>query len=342
MSHRFILAFSVFIVSISAGAQPGGNTVFNSMDIPVSSRAAALGGHFIAMKDGDITLGAINPSLLDSSSTGKLALGFVDYFAGSHSGYASYAHPLNEKVTLGAGLQYLSYGTMNETDITGQTIGQFSAGDYQFTAGAGYRIDSVFSAGVNLKLMYSDIAGYSALAVATDYSATFVHPDKKFTAAAVLRNIGVSLDSYLGEKQKLPFDIQLGITKRLAHAPFRFVLTATNLQKWDLTYDDGSTQTIDPVTGAVVTNNQFGFGDKLMRHLTLGSEFIISPNIFLRIGYNYRVRQELKVSERPGTAGFTYGLECRVKRFQLGYARAIYHLAGPSNHFTLSTSLRNW
>jgi hypothetical protein len=78
-----------------------------------------------------------------------------------------------------------------------------------------------------------------------------------------------------------------------------------------------------------------------MRHVTLGTEFIITPNIFLRVGYNYRRRQELKIAEKPGTAGFSFGFECKVNRFQIGYGRAIYHLAGPSNHFTVTTNLRN-
>lgn len=298
-----------------------------------------MGGHFIAMKDGDINLAAQNPSLLDSASCNKLGMNFIDYFSGTHLGSASFAYQLKPKVTLGANLRYMSYGKTDETDITGNVVGQFSAGDYQFTAGAGYSIDSLFNAGANLRLVYSVIAGYSSFAVATDYAATYCHPGKNFTASALIRNIGFSFHGYTDEKQKLPFDIQLGITKRLAHAPFRFSLVATNLNKWDLTNVGENNAVIDPISGQESGQQKFEFGDKLMRHLALGAEFIITPNIFLRIGYNYRRRQELKVSEKPGTAGFSYGFEFKVNRFQVGYGRAIYHLAGPANHFTVTTNI---
>jgi hypothetical protein len=31
-----------------------------------------------------------------------------------------------------------------------------------------------------------------------------------------------------------------------------------------------------------------------------------------------------------------------VRRFRIDYGRAIYHAAGPANHFTVSTNLGSW
>jgi len=42
----------------------------------------------------------------------------------------------------------------------------------------------------------------------------------------VIKNAGYQVTTYAGEPhQKLPFEIQAGISQRLAYAPFRFSLT---------------------------------------------------------------------------------------------------------------------
>jgi len=99
---------------------------------------------------------------------------------------------------------------------------------------------------------------------------------------------------------------------------------------------------VDPVSGEVVDDNSFEFGDMLMRHIVLGAELLISDNINIRLGYNYRRRQELKINDRPGTAGLSWGVGFKISRFEISYGRASYHLAGPSNHFTLTTNLSSW
>ena len=81
-----LLSGLFFLFSLSANAQLGGTTVFNSLNISGSARAAAMGGNFLSMKDGDINLVSANPSLLDSNSNGKLSFSYVDYFAKTNFG----------------------------------------------------------------------------------------------------------------------------------------------------------------------------------------------------------------------------------------------------------------
>ena len=138
--------------------------------------------------------------------------------------------------------------------------------------------------------------------------------------------------------------MQIGICKRPRHAPFRFHLIASNLQKWDLTYTNSNAAVVtDPVTGQVIeTKAKFEFGDKLMRHMTIGTEVLLGENFTINIGYNYRRRQELKMPDRPATAGVSFGFGMKVKKFNLSYGRAIYNASGPSNHLTISTQLGQW
>jgi hypothetical protein len=343
---RTLAILLLFFAQLNVFAQLGGKTVFNSLNIYGSARIAAMGGVYLAPKDGDINLMACNASLMDSSMSGKLALSYVDYYAHTNMGYVAYAHSLrNKRYTLGGTLQYINYGKMERLDPLGNDIGEYTAGDYNLMLCAAYQMDSLWSLGTTLKTVYSSLDTYYSLANALDFSATYHKKSRKFTAAFVLRNVGIQWRTYVkGTRDKLPVELMVGFTKQPRHAPFRFAAMFTNLQKWDLTYDNPNAVVVtDPTTGeTIVQEAKFQFGDKLMRHVVLGTEVVISDNFQLRVGYNYQRRQELKLVNRPAMAGFSLGLGFKVKRFNLSYGRAIYHAAGPANHITVATDLNMW
>lgn len=325
----------------SAWAQLGGESTFNSLNVPSSARAAALGGSAIGIKDGDLNLAIFNPALLDSNTHRNLALSYVNYFSDVNFGYASYAHQIDSLTVISGGIQYVDYGKFTARDINSQEIGTFSAGDYAAIVGIGRKIDSTFSVGANVKFLYSSIDQYSASAGAIDLAGNYYNKKRNFSASLLFRNLGTQFKSYNSDsRENLPVDIQFGISKRLKHAPLRFSIVADNLQKWDIRPNsEKDAVEIDPVTGEVISSNKFEFGDILMRHLNLGTEILISDNLQLRFGYNYRRRKELQVTEKPGTVGLSYGISMKISRFHLSYGRATYHLAGPSNNFTISTLL---
>lgn len=344
LKKRLLLLFAVLILPFCTTAQLGGQTVFNVFNIPASARAAALGGNYFAIKDSDIHLAQINPSLLDSTMSEKLGMSYVDYFDGINMGYASYARYINPKITTGATMQFSSYGKQTEYDPLGYDIGEFYAADYALILGVGYQYDSSWSIGANLKTIYSNLANYSSLALALDAGATYSNEEKRFTASLLMRNLGAQIKTYTANsREKIPLDFQIGITKQPAHAPFRLSLVYENMQQWDLSYVNPNKVVItDPITGNPVEERTWVFGDRLMRHLIFGTEFLLSENAHIRVGYNYRRRQELKISDRPGTAGLSFGLGIKVSRFHLSYARAIYHWGGPSNTFSITTNLSHW
>ncbi len=79
-----------------------------------------------------------------------------------------------------------------------------------------------------------------------------------------------------------------------------------------------------------------------MRHLVIGGEFMPTRNFSLRVGYNYRRRQEMKINSKLGTVGFSWGLAFRVSRFHFSYSRSAYHLVGSPNYITISTNLKSF
>jgi hypothetical protein len=342
LAQKVLFILAVLFVK-SGISQLGGVTSFTHLNIPGSARVAAMGGSYFTMKDGDVHLMQFNPSLLDSNMHNKMGLSFVDYFDGIAMGYATFARQVKPKITAGATMQYLNYGKQAELDALGFEMGEFQAADYALTLSGGYQYDSLWSMGLSVKTLYSALANYASFAVAVDGAVTYNKPSRGFAASLLISNLGAQITSFTSQKEKLPFQMQIGLVKRPAHAPFRLSVVYSNIQQWNLGFDNPTATVItDPITGEVIEENTWEFGDDLMRHVTLGSEFILSKNFNIRVGYNYRRRQELKLEDKPGTAGFSYGFGLRVSKFHLSYGRAIYHLAGPSNHFSVTTSISEW
>ena len=155
--------------------------------------------------------------------------------------------------------------------------------------------------------------------------------------------MGLQISTYYGEDRgPIPFEIQAGISKKLQHAPFRMSIIVRNLEKWDLTYSDqdNGQGNIDPATGLLKSESGFvDFSDKLMRHLIFGIEFLPSESFMLRLGYNYRQHKEMKLSTLSTFAGFSIGLGVKLSAFNISYGRAVYHVSGASNMFSVSTNI---
>ena len=338
MKHLYSFIISSFIF-VSAHAQIGGTATFASLDLVNSAREAALGGNLICVKDGDINLAIKNPSLLDSSMDSQLALSYVNYFTDINYGYVAFAKAIPKYGFFDIGMQYINYGTFALTDETGIQTGEFSAGDYTLNMGWGHELKYGFSVGANLKNMYSHIESYSAYGLATDLAGTYSNEKYMFTAALLIKNIGVEVKPYVsGNRERLPLDIQLGISKRLSHMPFRLSIIADHLEKPNISFTDPTETTTDIVTQEV-TQIEPGLGTKIAEHFIFGGEFLPSKHFSLRFGYNFRRRSELGIDAKMGFVGFSWGFGVKISMFQLSYAMATYHLGGTSNNFTITTNL---
>lgn len=326
-----------------ASSQIGGNTNFQVLQAVSPARVAALGGNALAVKDGDLNLGLIAPSLLDSTASGQVALGFNRLFGEASISHAGYAHHVRGLGTISVGILSLNYGAFEMTDEAGINTGTFNAGEYVFQAGIARQLDDYFSIGANVKFALSELAEYKATAIAVDMSGTYYNPENGFTATLMMRNIGRSLSSYHpGMDESLPFEIQAGISKRLDKAPIRFGIIYENGQVWRLSEDLSGVTTTDPLTGQPVQVDNDGFVETLGRHLVFNTELLFSENFHIRLGYNYNRRQELKIDDRPGLSGFTYGFGLKISKFHLSYGRATYSLAGVSNHFAVSVKFEDF
>jgi hypothetical protein len=346
MKRAFLSALLlVCIAGWSAMAQIGGHYTYAFLNLTNSARVASLGGKSVSIYGDDLNMPFHNPSLLNSSMNQHIVMNYIGYFAGIKYGYVSYARDYGTKGTFAVGMHYSNYGTFTSANEAGIATGQFQASDYALNLMYSRKIDSLFSVGINIKPLYSSLETYNSLGIAADLGVTYHNPASLFTAAFVLKNMGTQLIGYYdgAEREHMPFEIQAGVSQKLLHAPFRFSLTLQQLQKLDLTYESSISKNniiADPMNGEKLGKNKYEvFGDKLMRHAILGMEFMPGENFYVNLGYNYQRRQELKVPVSTGMVGFSWGFGIKINKYRFSFGRATYHLAGASNHFSLSVNL---
>ncbi len=334
---KLIIVF-LLLLSMAALAQKGGESTYSFLGLANAARVAALGGEVVSLRDDDINMVFHNPALLSADMHNNLALNYVNYFAGVNYGYAAYGYSAGEIGNFGAGMHYVNYGTFDRTDELGNSQGTFKASEYALNLFYSRSfLDSALTAGVNLKPIYSSLEQYSSFGLALDLGLSYYLSSSLTTFGLVLKNMGMQITSYTSNRESLPFEIQAGVTQGLAHAPFRFTLTFQHLERWNLSYtvqDDDLSFSND--------SEQSGFdrfADNLMRHVVIGTEFLIGENFHVDLGYNYKRRKEMMVNARPGMVGFSAGFGFRVSKFHFSFGRASYHLAGGTSHFSLTTNL---
>ena len=331
--HLFFLALLPTLVL----AQTGGSVTYQILQFPVSSRIAVLNNP-IAILDSDLNLGIYNPALLNPKMNDGFGLNFVDYFSDINMVSAAYAFPFKEIGTVGLSIKSLSLGKFTHTNQQAEELGFFRANEQLLTAGFGKQLHDKWSVGVAVNILFSDLESYQSFGIATDLGATYYNTESQFTASILAQNIGRQITSYNGVNEALPFEVKLGLSKKLEHLPFRFSIGYNHLETWDLTYNYNPIFTTDPISGEQVINTE-SFGQKLFSHFTTSGELSIGKHLQLRMGYDAQRRHELIVNSFLGMVGFSWGIGIKISHFYINYGRATYHLAGSPNYFSISSNL---
>ena len=324
----------------------GGKGTYQFLYLTNAPHFAALGGNNISLIEEDPALAYHNPALLTDSMQKHFALNYVNYFSDINYGYAGYAMKMKSKGTVGIGIHYINYGDFIQADETGNITGDFTASEYAFNLMYSRSLDSSFRVGVNIKPVISVFETYRSYGVVADAGVLYYNHKRLFSAGLVLKNFGTQIKPYTEKNyEPIDFDIQLGITKKLKHAPIRISITAQHLEDWNLVYSDPNSQDnqTDLITGETKKKSYVSRkGDELMRHLIFGTELILSKNFYIGFGYNYQRRKDMVEETRPYMVGTSWGFGMRISKFHINYARASYHLSGASNLFSISTNLADF
>lgn len=328
----------LLVLTYPSVAQIGGEQTFRFLSLTHSARLAAMGGGHVALGDStDLNMPFHNPALLRPTMSDQVLVNYVNYLADIHFGYASYAWNFPRFGTFAAGMHYINYGRFSETFPDGTYSGaDFSAAEYALNLIWSNHFRRI-QYGINVKPLLSVFERYQSVGLAMDAGVLYASRNGRTQMGLSARNFGLQITTYYtdGQREALPFDLQAGISHRLAQVPLLISLTAHNLNHWELSKPDE-----DLDAGSFFPPSE-GYGKQLMRHLIAGAEFMPSPNFTIRGGYNYHLRQELKHNERLSTVGLSAGFGVKVKRFRFDYATTRYHIAGTSSHFTLAFSLQN-
>ena len=328
-----------------AVSQVAGMDNLSVLDMTASARTAALGMDYLPLDDNDINLAVDNPSFLSRSYHNAIAFSYVGMFSHVGVGQVSYARDFGRPGVFAATLKYHNYGLFDGYDEYDNSTGKFYAADIALVISWGLRIDSSFSFGVNVKPALSQYESYTAFAIAFDMAASYLHPNHRFAATVIGRNVGAQFFFGKAKAGWVPFEISAAISYKLKNAPFRFFLNLSELQRWNMISEDqlNPSSSTDPFTGEVTTRSGASkFFDNAGRHVLAGVELNIGKSFFLRFGYNFRQMREMQSSTGFNASGFSYGIGLRIKGFEFSYARNNYHLMQAPNYFTITTNIERF
>ncbi len=342
MNKKLVYLIILITFASNIRAQDHSPVSFSALNLRSSARVAALGMDFLAWKTNDIGIGISNPSLIDSNMHNQINIGYTDLFAGIWQGHIAYSRTFNKVGSLGFGLNYVGYGQFKRTEASGDEFGEFSANDYMFTIAWSKQLEDNLFIGVSLKPVFSQYESYSSSAIAFDLAATYTNQRFNMDWTIMARNFGSQIKQFNNIKEKLPFDLAIGMSKELTHAPFRLFVMANNLHKWDLRENDPlrPRDRLDPFTGEIKReNNILSILDNGFRHIELGVDFHPSKLFYIAFGYSWKQSREMYLDDALSLAGISYGFGFNYRRYSFRFARNEYHRFGSPNHIGLSVKL---
>lgn len=302
----------------------GGNTVFNFLRLPATPQLTALGGVNVSQISSDAGLAFNNPALLKPSMHTQMNTVFNSLYDGISSYHLSLAY-YQKKINTSFqwGLNYLHYGNIQQTDASGNVMGLFRPTDWVMQVSASRSYLTRWNYGAAFKFINSNYGPYRSNGLAVDVGVLFHDSSKLFSASVLAKNMGTQLKKYDGtDPDDLPFDLQLGVTKRLENSPFSFSFTAHHLHQFDIRYNDAGFNSDNGFAND--STGKFTF-DKLFRHFVLATTIYLGDKVEIAAGYNYLRRKELNIENTGnGLTGFSLGASLVLSKLQVRYARSHY------------------
>ncbi len=294
-----LLAQSAFSESFTSSAK--GTTAGTFLELGVGGRATAMGGAYTAVAD-DATALYWNPAGLASVEKHAATFMHAAYLQSSFYDYGAYAQSLGDgDGAFGASFQYLSAGSLTETDANFNSVGTFTPNDLALTAGYGRAVGGG-AVGASVKYIRSSIL-QTAQTAAVDLGALspWVCAGKLRLGAALL-NAGGTL-KYEQSSENLPLTLKAGGAYRAS-------------RDWLWSADVAAPRDNAP-------------------YFALGTEYLFpltgSWSFAGRMGYSSQTMLDV-----TGVTGFSVGIGLGSGGLAFDYAFAPYGGVGITNRFSLS------
>ena len=330
---RYFLQIVVLLIVVQLQAQVGGEKSYEFVNIPHSAKLSGLGGINISSANNDVNMLFSNPALVGEALDGHLSFNYLTYFANTSMSSFAYAYKLKSLGTLSGGVQYLNLGVIDSYNASGNLIGTVNSSELNTTTAFAHKIDN-FQIGGSLKWVNSSIAENRSNAILFDFGGVFIHPEKDFTVGMVIKNVGFVINEYTAtSSSSLPFDLQVGVTYKPEHMPFRFSISTYNIFEKNVLESNNIDNT---------TFEEHSTFDKVLARFVIGTELVFNEHVNLRIGYNHYNRENLRLEQVGGLAGISLGLMIKIKKIEFAYSYGGYHANAGINNFTIATNVNRF
>ena len=333
------LLILVFFTTNNVVSQIAGESTYQFLNISSSPRQLALGGKVLTNFDYDVSQALYNPSVINGEMDNNIALNFFNYFADINYGSAAYAYTLdNRGNTLHFGISYINYGDFEGYNELGEATNNFTGNEAALSVGYGSKFkDLPIYYGVNFKLITSKFEQYNSVGIASDIGFYYKDEDLKLDVALVVRNIGVQIKPYDSIREKLPFEVDIGISQLVENAPIKWHITIENIQKWPIGLSNPSRLIID--LDGNITEEKVTLMNDLLRHVIFGAELFPKSLFNLRLGYSFRRGEELRIIDEKNFSGLSFGFGIKFNKLRFNYSHARYSSASNISFLGLQLDL---
>ena len=331
------IACTVLLLTNLVGfAQIGGRSVYQFLNLVTSPRQAALGGKTITIYDSDVNQAHFNPATINAEMDNKLALNYGSYFGEVTYGTAAYAYTYDRHLqTFHAGVNYVNYGSFDGYDENGQQTSNFTGSEIALSFGYAYNVPFTdFYIGANAKLISSTLESYNSFGAAIDIGGLFIDERNDVNWALVIRNIGTQITPYAETREKLPLEVLVGVSQLMENVPIRWHLTLENMQQWNIAFSNPNRAEGSLDGGS--TPEKVSVFNNALRHVVVGAELFPDKGFNIRLGYNFRRAEELRILEQRNFSGISVGIGLKIRKLKFNYSYSRYTLAANTSLFGLT------
>jgi hypothetical protein len=338
--NKKLYFFLFLLISTTAFSQVGGRSTYQFLNLVNNPRQAALGGKIVTNYDYDPIQGMFNPASINPAMDNQLSINYSNYIGDVNYGSAAYAYLWDRRTqVLHTGITYINYGKFDGFDEQGNATNSFSGGEVALSFGHARNIAFTnFHVGANVRLISSKLEQYSSFGGSLDIAVMYVYEDWDLHITAVGRNIGTQFTPYDEIYEPLPFELILGISQTLQNIPIRWHFTLENMQRWKVAFANPNRDENDLEGNS--TSEKINFIDNAFRHMIVGVELFPESGFNIRLGYNLRRAEELRIVEQRAFAGLSAGFSIKLNKLRLSYAYSQYSTAANSSFFGLNIDLQ--
>lgn len=338
MLRKLVFLLSL-LLSATTFSQIGGKSVYQFLNLAQSPRQAALGGKTVTVVDYDVNQAFYNPATINEKMSNRLSANYGSYYGEVSYGTAAYAYTYDQHLqTFHAGISYINYGTFEGRDELGNLTSDFTGSEAALSLGYAYNLPwTDMFVGANVKLISSTLESYNSWGAAVDLGFLYVDVDNDINYGLTVRNLGFQIKPYQDTNEKLPLTIDAGISQLMENVPIRWHVTLENLQQWNIAFSnpnraqgslDGSSK-----------EEKVSFFNNALRHVILGAELFPEKGFNLRLGYNFRRGEELRIVDKRNFSGISVGFGIRFGKVKFDYSYSRYTIAANTSLFGLMIDL---